>query len=99
MKWGREKTQSNKNDLCSIPKKVWNQPQNARKSQESFMKMLDNLFHVRMFPLVLLCVCVLAYGLLIPLLGFYWDDWPALWVSHSLGASALREFASFDRPF
>src|SRR3989442_14887648 len=52
-----------------------------------------------MVPLVLLFLCFLSYGTLIPWLGFYWDDWPAVWVSHSLGRAALREYTSGDRPF
>jgi hypothetical protein len=32
-------------------------------------------------------------------LGFYLDDWAALWVQHSLGASGLRDFAAYDRPY
>jgi hypothetical protein len=49
-------------------------------------------------PLVLLFLCVLSYGLLIPWLGFYWDDWPTIWISHSLGHSGLIEFSLGDRP-
>ena len=33
------------------------------------------------FPLVLLGVSVLAYGLMIGSLGFYWDDWEILYLS------------------
>src|SRR5262245_20826485 len=51
-----------------------------------------------MIAAVLLVLCVLSYGLLIPRLGFYWDDWPGIWVSHSLGPSGLREYAATDRP-
>jgi hypothetical protein len=32
------------------------------------------------FPLALLCVGVIAYGLIIPALGFYWDDWKAVYL-------------------
>jgi hypothetical protein len=50
-------------------------------------------------PFVLLLLCVLSYGPLIPWLGFYWDDWPAMWVLHSLGADGLRAYMAADRPF
>ncbi|MGQ0811353.1 MAG: hypothetical protein ACT4OO_09035 [Nitrospiraceae bacterium] len=50
-------------------------------------------------PLILLFLCVLSYGLLIPWLGFYWDDWPAMWVLHSLGGAGLSEYMSTDMPF
>jgi hypothetical protein len=50
-------------------------------------------------PLVLLFICLLSYALLIPWLGYYWDDWAGVWVSHSLGGAGLREYASLSRPF
>ncbi len=62
-------------------------------------RMLSGLSHLRMLPLVLLFLSILSYGLFVHLLGFYWDDWPAVWVSYSLDASRLREYASYDRPF
>jgi hypothetical protein len=61
--------------------------------------MLNKLFDERMVPLVLLALALLSYGLLVPFLGYYWDDWPAVWVSHSLGPSGLRVYAAYDRPF
>jgi hypothetical protein len=32
------------------------------------------------FPLALLFIGVVAYGLIIPLLGFYWDDWEGVYL-------------------
>ncbi|NPA07190.1 MAG: hypothetical protein GXO54_07310, partial [Chloroflexi bacterium] len=43
------------------------------------------------WPWRLLLVTFLAHGLLIPWLGFYWDDWTPLLVAHMPGAS-WREF-------
>jgi hypothetical protein len=40
-------------------------------------------------PIVLLSVCVVSYGLLIPWLGHSWDGWIIAWVSDKLGASGL----------
>lgn len=60
---------------------------------------INELFKASIVPLVLLFVCVLSYGLLIPWLGFYWDDWPKVWVFHSLGTSGLLEYFSGFRPF
>jgi hypothetical protein len=34
----------------------------------------------RFFPLALLLMGVIAYGLIIPSLGFYWDDWEAVYM-------------------
>jgi hypothetical protein len=49
-------------------------------------------------PLFLLVLCVLAYGLLIPTLGFYWDDWPYAWINHMYGPSGFPEYVALDRP-
>ena len=47
----------------------------------------------------LLFLCLLCYGILIPFLGFYWDDLPYLFQFHSFGLSGFPEFVSSDRPF
>ena len=36
-------------------------------------------------PLVLLGICTISFGLLIPWLGFYWDDWWTIKVVHDFG--------------
>ncbi|MDW7753921.1 MAG: hypothetical protein SCH68_02010 [Brevefilum sp.] len=50
-------------------------------------------------PLFLLILCVLAYGLLIPTLGFYWDDWPYAYINHLFGPSGYPDFVALDRPY
>jgi hypothetical protein len=50
-------------------------------------------------PFVLLLLAAVSYAPLVPWLGFYWDDWPAIWVLHSLGAEGLKEYTAADRPF
>ena len=50
-------------------------------------------------PLGLLVICVLAYGLLIPTLGYYWDDWPYAWINHMYGPGGYPEFVALDRPY
>ena len=50
-------------------------------------------------PVALLLVSIAAYGLLIPTLGFYWDDWPLMWFLHSFGARGYQEALAIDRPF
>ncbi|HEX9331182.1 MAG TPA: hypothetical protein VF896_04780 [Anaerolineales bacterium] len=53
----------------------------------------------RLHPaLILLIVAVLAYGLLIPWLGFYWDDMPMSWIRYELGPEAMRQYFSTNRP-
>lgn len=46
----------------------------------------------------LLFVAVLAYGLLIPQLGFYWDDLPMSWIRYQLGPEAMTQYFSTNRP-
>ena len=48
--------------------------------------------------ILLLVVAYLAYGLLIPQLGFYWDDLPITWIRYQLGAEALTKYFSTNRP-
>jgi len=48
-------------------------------------------------PLLLLLLTILAYGLLIPALGFYFDDWPVIYMIQS--EADFWEFYSYDRPF
>jgi hypothetical protein len=50
------------------------------------------------FPLALLGLLILAFGLLIPTLGFYWDDWPVLLTHRLLGNDGLWQFYTYDRP-
>jgi hypothetical protein len=51
--------------------------------------------HIILFALL----TVLAYGLLLPVTGFYWDDWPFAWIAQFLGPAEFNPaFAPF-RPF
>lgn len=47
-------------------------------------------------PLLFLLLVMLAYGLLLPWLGYYWDDWPFAWFLKFFGPS---EFIQAFRPF
>jgi hypothetical protein len=56
-------------------------------------------FSARSIPLVFGVTTILAYGLLLPLTGFYWDDWPFAWIAKFLGPAAfIPAFRGF-RPF
>jgi hypothetical protein len=44
-------------------------------------------------------LCVLCYGILIPFLGFYWDDLPYLYQFHTFGLAGFPEYVASDRPF
>jgi hypothetical protein len=48
--------------------------------------------------LILLIIAILAYGILIPLQGFYWDDLPMSWIRYQLGAEAMTRYFSTNRP-
>jgi len=48
--------------------------------------------------LILLVVAFLAYGLLMPQLGFYWDDLPITWIRYQMGPEAQRDYFSTNRP-
>ena len=48
--------------------------------------------------LILLITALLAYGLLIPQLGFYWDDLPMSWIRYELGPGAMTRYFSTNRP-
>jgi hypothetical protein len=47
---------------------------------------------------ILLIMAILAYGLLIPWLGFYWDDMPMSWIRYELGPEAMTRYFSTNRP-
>ncbi|HRK88146.1 MAG TPA: hypothetical protein PK152_03345 [Anaerolineales bacterium] len=47
---------------------------------------------------LLLLAAIAAYGLLIPQLGFYWDDLPMSWIRYQLGRQAMTEYFSTNRP-
>ena len=49
-------------------------------------------------PILLLIIAILAYGLLIPQMGFYWDDLPISWIRYQLGPEALTQYFSMNRP-
>jgi hypothetical protein len=47
---------------------------------------------------VLFLVTIIAYGLLAPQLGFYWDDLPMSWIRYELGPQAMTQYFSTNRP-
>jgi hypothetical protein len=53
----------------------------------------------RFTPLALGLVCLLAYGLLLAWQGFYWDDFPLIWISQTYGLDGLARYFSTNRPF
>jgi hypothetical protein len=55
--------------------------------------------HELSVPVALLVLCLATYGLLLPGLGIYWDDWPYTWYQHTYGAAGLQKALTEDRPF
>jgi len=56
--------------------------------------------HPDLYNLVFIFVLtILCYGLLIPFLGFYWDDLPYLYQLSAYGPSGFPEYVASDRPF
>jgi len=49
--------------------------------------------------LVLVAGTLLTYGVLIPSLGFYRDDWYMLWAAQAQGAEGVLALFKIDRPF
>jgi hypothetical protein len=51
-------------------------------------------------PLAFLAACILGFGLMIPSLGFYMDDWPYVFYAYNKGIASLREMLLYDsRPY
>lgn len=50
------------------------------------------------YPLIVLVVMLIAYGLQLFRLGFYWDDWQALYLSRFGNAQVYWDFFLADRP-
>jgi hypothetical protein len=53
----------------------------------------------RLYPLFLLGLAGLAYGLWINRLGLYWDDFPLAWIARTYGAAGLERYFATNRPF
>src|SRR3990172_259447 len=56
-------------------------------------------FTSRTVPLAILLLCLLSFGLLIPFLGLYWDDWPAIMTIRLFGVNEFWDFYRSERPF
>ena len=56
-------------------------------------------FTEKSIPIAFAFITIVGYGLLLPLTGFYWDDWPFAWIAKFLGPyEFIPAFAPF-RPF
>jgi hypothetical protein len=62
---------------------------------------IQNLFKNETFTstLLILLTTLFTYGVSIPQLGYYHDDWFVLWSGHVRGAESIIPLFSTDRPF
>jgi hypothetical protein len=60
--------------------------------------MQKTLFLWPSFPLASLLLLILSFGLLIPWLGFYFDDWPVILMAQLEGASGSESSTSTTGP-
>ncbi|NMB89469.1 MAG: hypothetical protein GYA17_14010 [Chloroflexi bacterium] len=64
------------------------------------MKRIRSLrFRSYTVPLALLLLCIGAFGILLPTLGYYWDDWAKILVSRLHGLSGYWAYYAEDRPY
>src|SRR3569832_2477623 len=47
----------------------------------------------------LFAIGALVYGTFIRSVGFYWDDWPVVWVYNELGSQGLTTYFTGNRPY
>lgn len=64
----------------------------------SFSQNLKKVINIIPMPIWILIFCILAYGLLIPWLGFYLDDWYIVLYQKYFGAGNFSAFFENDRP-
>lgn len=49
--------------------------------------------------ILFILIGVICFGLLIPYLGFFWDDYPLAWIAETYGNVGLERYFSTNRPF
>ena len=47
-------------------------------------------------PLAFFIACLISFGLLIPTLGYYMDDWPYVFYAYNKGIGSLQEMLHYD---
>lgn len=52
-----------------------------------------------LYPVFLFLVGLISYVVSLPELGFYWDDWQAVFLYQGNSVEFLRQFFLYDRPF
>lgn len=74
--------------------------ENTDSMQKLFVTVKNARFTEKHTPLILLAACVLAFGLFIPQLGYFQDDWNYVYNSYVFGPEGIVDFLNYDgRPF
>lgn len=61
------------------------------------MSTLKNMkFTEKSVPVALFLACLISFGLFIPVLGFYMDDWPYVFYAYTKGLGSLHEMLYYD---
>ena len=60
---------------------------------------INRLTKTKYTPFAILVFLIASFGILIPSLGFYWDDWPMIWLGNLTGTSGYIDALAGDRPF
>lgn len=63
------------------------------------LQMQKSRFSAKTIPAALFLLTLLTYGLMLPWVGFYWDDWPFAWIAEFLGPTEFIPAFEPFRPF
>jgi len=70
------------------------------KNLSKFKNIITTLFSSKLSVYIWLFIIItISFGILIPRLGFYWDDLPYLYQYAAFGPNGFPEFVASDRPF
>jgi hypothetical protein len=61
-------------------------------------KVLTFITSRKFTPWLLLILTILSFGLMIPAMGYFMDDWYLIWFKHAFGAGQYPAYFSLDRP-
>ena len=65
--------------------------------KERIQRILSRIhFSKKSAPFAFLALLLLTFGIYIPLWGFYWDDWPSIYITHTHGN--FWQYVQSDRP-
>lgn len=77
--------------------------QKNNESNSKTKSVIERIYTLRFkdwtIPFALLVLCILSYGLLLPLLGFYWDDWETILITKLFPGSQFWSYFAGPRPF